>query len=104
MALSRYQDIQTVKDEFYNEYRVGSFPPIKSEEIKDDINDITIVYNDTMRFDKLAADYLGDGKYWWAICLLNDINLPYSVQNGTVLRIPTSMVNILTVIRNKAGK
>ncbi len=105
MAISRYKRLDVVIDNITNKPRLESFPAIKSSDIRDDINDIIIEFVDGMRFDTLAFQYLGDGRYWWAICLLNDLSLPFgsAVLPGTRLRIPTSINRILEKIEQKAS-
>lgn len=58
-------------------------------------NAYTHVWQSGDRMDKLASKYLGDDNYGWIICLVNMINNPFSVQPGTVLRIPANAQSIL---------
>ena len=103
MAISRYDKFRKVTDEIFEKPRLETFPTIKAEDLKDDVNDIIMTYDESMRFDKLAFDYLGDGRYWWAICLLNDAHLPFSsnLKPGDNIRIPTNISRILTIIQSK---
>lgn len=103
MAISRYDGFRTVKDDKKGVLRLETFSSVKASEIEDPNNDIIIEYNDGDRLDKIAFDYLGDGRYWWAICLLNDLSLPFggSLEPGTRLRVPTNIDNISNYIRNK---
>jgi hypothetical protein len=52
------------------------------------------------RIDNLAYTYLGDGHYWWVICLLNGLATPFdaSLIAGKLLRIPTSTAKIFKAI------
>lgn len=98
-AISRYDQFKVIKDEKTLKDMLESFPDIKAEDIISD-SDILIRYQAGQRFDKLANDYIGDGRYWWAICLANDIDLPLgvSVEPGTVLRIPINVSKALSLI------
>lgn len=81
---------------------MATFPPVEASDIESD-NDITITFSDGDRLDALASKYLGDGRYWWAICLMNNIHLPLgnAVLPGTTLRIPTDISVIQNVIKQK---
>jgi len=106
MAISRYAEFETVKDQSTNRLRLESFPYIRAEELYDSVNDVIITFTDGMRIDTLAQDYLGDGRYWWVICLINDLDLPFGdrLLPGTVIRIPTNVSIILDKIANKIKK
>jgi hypothetical protein len=105
MAISRYSGLDHVIDEANGRPRLESFPPIQASEIIDEAKDVIIEFQEGMRFDTLAFQYLGDGRYWWAICLINDLQLPFgsAVTPGTKLRIPTNVSRILAVIKRKAS-
>lgn len=50
---------------------------------------VTVTQGDEQRLDRLAAQYLGDARYWWAIAVLNNLTDPLTqVTTGTLLRIP----------------
>lgn len=104
-AISRYDRFGTVMDRKTFRYIQESFPDIKAEDIMSD-DDIIIQYQAGQRFDKLANDYIGDGRYWWAICLVNDLDLPFgvSLKAGALLRIPINVSRILNVIESKLGE
>ena len=109
MAISRYKNFRHVKapgspGELIRK-RLETFPSIPASELEDR-SDIIIRLRDNQRLDKIANDYLGDGRYWWAICLLNDISLPFGNQvlPGTLLRIPVSINRILNKIQQRINK
>ena len=101
MALSRYGNLPLIITD-NDKPRLASFPTIKPKELESD-TDIVIVWKDEMRIDILAHQYLGDGRYWWAICLLNGISLPFShdLIPGSLIRIPTDISKIFNVINDK---
>ena len=83
-----------------------SFPRISIKDIssKTDII-VKLKGNDTL--DGLAIKYLGDGRYWWVICLMNNIMNPLGndLFIGRALRIPTSIDTVLHAIeRNRNAK
>jgi len=55
------------------------------------------------RIDNLAYQYLGNGRYWWIICLLNGLKTPFdpSLITGTLLRVPTSIANVFQILESK---
>jgi len=76
-----------------------------SQELKRS-DDLFVELSDAQRVDVLAAEYLGDGRYWWAICLLNDLTFPFGqqVSAGTILRVPSSIDVFVDTIQKKLVK
>ena len=105
MPVSRYQNFSTVLDTRTRKRRLESFPPISSQELKRP-DDMFIELHDAQRIDVLAAEYLGDGRYWWVICLLNDLTFPFGLQvaAGTILRIPSSISVFVDAIQRKISR
>ena len=105
MAISRYKNFGTVRDIKTNQFRMESFPPISSSELIKN-SDIIIEISEDERIDKIASDYLGDGRYWWIICLLNDLTFPFGITlvAGTKLRIPASIDDFVNLIQGKIGR
>lgn len=55
------------------------------------INYINYTWVEGDRMDYLADVYLGSGTLWWKIMDINpDIDDPFSIKEGTVIRIPRS--------------
>ena len=50
------------------------------------------------RYYKLSSQYYGTPEYWWIIAWWNGRPTEASVQNGTVLQIPTSLEDALTIM------
>jgi len=105
MAISRYKNFKEKIDPTTLKKRLETFPPISSRDLEDP-SDIIIRFQDGQRLDRLAFDYLGDGRYWWAICLLNNISLPFGSQitPGTLLRVPLNISGILNKIEQRIDK
>ena len=100
---SRYDFLENVYDVKYNEFRKETFPPIKAEDIISD-RDIIVSWNSAERIDKIAAKYYGDGSYWWIICLANDLISPLQkIEDGTPIRIPSSVELVIEKIKLKRG-
>ena len=66
-----------------------------------------IKFKEADRLDHLAERFLGSATYWWAICLMNDLDNPFSYKllPGFLLKIPNNMDSILSLIQlNKGSK
>jgi hypothetical protein len=102
MPVSRYQNFSTILDIKTRKRRLESFPPITSQELRRP-DDSFVELNDAKRIDVLAAEHLGDGRYWWVICLLNDLTFPFGQQvaAGTILRIPANIDAFVNTIQRK---
>ena len=102
MPISRYKNFGTIKDPKTGKMRLRTFPPVSSREVRRQ-NDITIRLQGAMRIDKIAEEYLGDGRYWLIICLLNDFTFPFGkmVAEGTLIRVPASIDNFVNIIQDK---
>lgn len=100
MATSRYYNLKKKIDS--NGKKVyETFPYIKIENLFS-VDDIIIKIKESDRLDTIALKYLGDGRYWWAIALLNNIKFPFGneVYPGRTIRIPKSIDSIITYINN----
>jgi len=99
MPLSRYNDFRKIIDEESNRQRLETFPKITAAQLRSS-SDIIIELNDAQRLDSLALQYLGDGRLWWVICLLNDFVFPFgnNLVAGTLIRIPTDVNRVFELI------
>ena len=106
MATSRYKDFRAVKSFVGDPRRLETFPAISKESLSV-IPHTVITYKESDRLDSLAETFLGNGRYWWAICLMNDLDNPfsYNLLPGRLLKIPNSVDQILNLVhRNKTSK
>jgi len=80
-----------------------SFPYINPLELQSS-DDFFVKLQYGQRIDHLAYKYLGDGHYWWVICLVNGLKTPFdpSLITGTILRIPTTIAQIFKVLEEKS--
>jgi len=95
MASSRY-DFQKILRGGASGDIMSAFPQITSSDLQSS-NDIFVRLQYGQRVDNLAYKYLGDGQYWWVICLMNNLKTPFD-QNlvvGKILRVPTSLSKII---------
>ena len=59
------------------------------------------------RMDAMAESFFGDSRYWWVICLMNDLVNPfsYNLLPGTLLKIPNEVSTVVNMVqRKRAGK
>ena len=93
---SRYQNnqIQKLKDG-RNVYRTRIYPNIP---LKD--TDIYVVTQGGDRIETLAYQYYGDQSRWWIIATANNIHdASFSVEDGTILRIPKDYIEVINKFR-----
>ena len=103
MAISRYQNLARVrysKDDYYRQ-EIPLFSP--ASEIAKHVPFTIVEYTTDKRMDALAAEHLGNGRYWWAICMMNDLNSPFDphLAPGMSLRIPTSLRALTKFLKGK---
>lgn len=104
MAKSRYSILQKTIDEKDFTIRHQTFPNISGEDLYSP-NDTFMVWDETQRLDKIADEILGDGRYWWIICLINNIDFPFGkIQNGRTIRIPTNLNYIFNILNIKVNQ
>jgi len=102
MAISRYKFTNNITDD-KGITSQGVLPAIKAEDIISD-DDIIMRVKETDRLDKLAFDYLGDGRLWWVLCLINDLKLPFDIMPGMLIRIPKDVSKIFNIISLRASE
>lgn len=90
MTLSRYRNLNTLENKKF--YESSEFPTL--DEL-DSISTIQIVVSQFDRLDNLAFIHLGDGAYWWVIALMNNIDWPFTFEEGQILKIPTDVKDVL---------
>tara|TARA_B100000900_G_C20601622_1_gene725919 strand:- start:3027 stop:3320 length:294 start_codon:yes stop_codon:yes gene_type:complete len=65
-------------------------------------NDIYVAVQTGDRLDSIAEEYLGDASLWWVIANANQIHdAPFSLPDGTVLRIPANIDGFLSQVDNR---
>ena len=96
MATSRYKDFRTVKGFVGDPRRLETFPAITKQSLSI-IPHTVITYKETDRLDSLAEKFLGNGRYWWAICMMNNFNSPYDprLTVGMTIKIPKNITDLI---------
>lgn len=92
---SRYQVLRVIADEdtYLETYNQLTVPE------SDDDNYHVVTHKEVNRLDIIANDYYGRPDFWWAIALANNFIDPFIVQEGVMLRIPSTIT--LNSIQNK---
>ena len=93
MPLSRYRNTPIVNEK-------GSSQYYESENRIDpailaDIPTFKIRLTKFDRLDILAFKHLGSGEYWWVLALMNDLDWMYGFEEGSILKIPINVDDVL---------
>jgi len=99
-----FQQIKQLKDSNNIQQTIMSILPAINPEDLYSSSDIFVKIKIGQRIDNLAYQYLGDGRYWWAICLINGLRTPFdaSLISGKLLRVPTSINKIIQILESNA--
>ena len=102
MAVSRYDNFARIRSSNKDYLRMETFPSIKAEDLENIPHSI-VVWKETDRMDIMAQDFFGDARYWWIICLMNDLVFPFSYEllPGSLIKIPNDVNTILSLVKQK---
>ena len=102
MALSRYDKFSQVRSNSKEPYRLETFPSITHEELSI-IPHSVVMWKETDRMDAMAEDLLGDARFWWIICLMNNLVNPfsYNLLPGTLIKVPHEAASVVNLIKRK---
>ncbi len=102
MAISRYKNFSRVRSSQIDYFRLETFPPISAADLQN-IPHTTIIFKETDRLDLLAEEFMGSATYWWVICLMNNLENPFSYKllPGVRLMIPNDAESAVRMIQNK---
>lgn len=96
MPKSRYANSEIIDSNHYGTFPMPSFAKgYRALDLLQGIAHEEYVWKRGDRFDKLAALKFNEETYWWVICLCNDINYPFGIQPGTIIRIPNEVNDVL---------
>jgi hypothetical protein len=98
LTVSRYFQNLIYKDNYGQRY-LSSWSSINPDELRNS-TDIPVVLQENSRLDKLANVYLGDSKYWWAICMNNGLKHFWDWTPNQTIYVPTKMDRFFIFIRN----
>lgn len=94
MARSRYFKTEKIDNNHYSTFSLEQSNRFKEPDTFENVNYFEYIVKKGDRLDNLAAKYLNDDKYWWAIALLNNMILPF-LSEGQKIKIPTDSSEIL---------
>jgi hypothetical protein len=99
-----FQQIRQLKDSNNIQKTIMSILPSINPQDLYSPSDIFVKIKTGQRLDNLSYQYLGDGRYWWVICLINGLKTPFdtSLISGKLLRIPTSINKIIQILESNA--
>ena len=102
MAISRYDQFRRVRSYSNDPVRLETFPAISAADLES-LPHTIIKFKETDRLDHLAETFLGNSSYWWAICLMNNLNNPFSYKllPGVLLKIPNTIEQLLLLIKQR---
>jgi len=105
MATSRYDQFRRVRSYSNDPVRLETFPAISAADLES-LPHTIIKFKETDRLDHLAETFLGHATYWWAICLMNDLNNPFSYKllPGKLLKIPNNIEHLLVMIKQERNR
>ena len=90
---SRYKNLRTLYDENRKVIVHETWKPMYVKEESSDTF-YTVTLETENRLDMIANSYYDSPRYWWVIALANNIDDPFDVPSGTLLRIP-SIYNVV---------
>jgi len=93
MAISRYTNSQMIDLKYFTS--PGGYKGLKKAIDNGTIATFEYITKPKDRLDTLAHNFLGDGRYWWVIAIINDIGWGLQVTNGRTLIIPNSVTPVL---------
>lgn len=101
MALSRYQNTTAIRYENKGKYHLQTPVFVPGAELAAAVSYIVVEYMAGTRLDVLANHHLGDGRYWWAICMINDLNSPYDphLKVGSLIKVPTNISDVVKYLK-----
>ena len=97
MAISRYSYV----DVFFEGNSISNSDCV--EIISSAIKDGTLLFDvvtlaGNQRLDVIAGQYYGDSSLWWIIAAASGIGWSLQVAPGTILRIPTNIEQVFTLL------
>ena len=86
--LSRYSTTKRIIDDKNN---VSYFETINKQQIPESESDtfITVTKETENRLDLISLNSYGNPLFWWIIAIANNIDDPFDIPIGSVLRIPS---------------
>lgn len=99
MARSRYGQQDKIDTGHFGTYnkRIES-GGYKNVNLLKGVRNFSYTMNQGERLDVIAHKYLHDDKYWWVLALINNIDYPFGLPAGTVIKIPYDVKEVFKKI------
>jgi len=94
MARGRYDTLGLIDGNAYETFVLEQTNRFKQPDTFVDVSTFEYVVRRGDRLDLLAAKFLNDDRYWWAIALVNDLVAPF-VEPGDKIKIPFDVRQVL---------
>ena len=100
MALSRYSFSGNSKNNLGQSFTniSSATPRIFKAVSTQKINYTVHILEEGERLDYLAGVYYGDSSFWWVLAAASGIGYALQIPPGTVIRVPTSLSEVLGVL------
>lgn len=97
MSIGRYSFVKKIRNGKY--YGTAYTTALIFNAIeKGQIDYITVELKEKQRLDHIAGSVYQNSEYWWIIAAASGIGWGLQVPPGTILRIPTSIENVMSVL------
>jgi len=97
MSVGRYSFVKRIRGRKYYGTAYTSTIIFNAVE-RGAIDFTTIEVKEKQRLDQLAGAVYNDASYWWVIAAASGIGWGLQVPPGTIIRIPTSIENVMSVL------
>jgi len=97
MAIGRYNFVKKIRGGKYFGTSYASTLIFNAVE-RGLIDYTTVELKEKQRLDHLAGVVYKDSSYWWVIAAASGIGWGLQVPPGTIIRIPTSLENVVSVL------
>ena len=102
MAKSRYSDTEIIDERRYGTWslplRSGG---LREPDLLDNVKTVQYTIKVGDRPDHLAARFWNEDRYWWVICLVNNISYPFASGGwipGKKIKVPVNISDVLEKI------
>lgn len=97
MAVGRYSFVKRIRNGRY--FGTAHTSTLIFNAVENGLIDFTTIeLKEKQRLDQLAGSVYKDSSYWWVIAAASGIGWSLQVPAGTIIRIPTSLDNVMSIL------
>jgi hypothetical protein len=97
MAVGRYNFVKKIRDgKYYGTAYTTAL--IYNATERGQIDYVTVELKEKQRLDHLSGSVYGNSEYWWIIAAASGIGWGLQVPPGTILRIPSSIDDVMSIL------